>query len=137
MIASTASLKHVQSNSLFKSVPAEFLKTFIKTKNLLDVKEGTLFYSADDESREIYLILEGEVKIKFADQKNIEYRYQSDFFGEKEILDKTNRTSFVIANKDCKLYRIDEEDINSVLQGNEVILNNLKRIEAEELVESI
>ena len=137
MLSDKDLLKLLKTNSLFKSVPEAFLKSFIKPKNFLIAKEGTLFYSADDEANEMYLIIEGEVKIKYCDPRIIEQRHSQDFFGEKEILDKTYRTSFAIADYDCKLYRITAEEINSIIQYDEVMLSNLKMIDTEELVESV
>ena len=137
MIGEQDLLKLLKTNSLFKSVPEAFLKSFIKTRNFFIAKEGTLFYSADDEANEMYLIIEGEVKIKYSDQKNVEHRYLQDFFGEKEILDKSNRISYAIADRNCKLYRISVEEINLLIQYDEIMLNNLKKINTEELVESV
>jgi CRP-like cAMP-binding protein len=137
MIGEQDLLKLLKTNSLFKSVPEAFLKSFIKPKNFFIAKEGTLFYSADDEANEMYLIIEGEVKIKYSDQKNVEHRYLQDFFGEKEILDKSNRISYAIADRNCKLYRISVEEINLLIQYDEIMLNNLKKINTEELVESV
>ena len=136
MIADQDSIKLLKTNLLFKSVPEEFLKTFIKPKNFLEAKEGSLFYSADEEANEIYLIVQGDVKIKFCDKRNVEHRYLHDFFGEKEILDKTNRISYAIANNDCRLYKISKEEIDSIIQYDELIFDNLKKIDIEEVVEA-
>ena len=137
MMLSQNYLKLVQPNSLFISVSESFLKSFIKPKNFFTAKEGTLIYSFDDEAKDIYLVVEGEVKIKFCDDRNIIYKHLSDFFGEKEILEKTNRVSFAIANKDCKLYRIEAEELNSLSKDSNVTLNKLFNINCEELSECI
>ncbi len=130
-------LKLVQPNSLFISVSESFLKSFIKPKNFFTAKEGTLIYSFDDEAKDIYLVIEGEVKIKFCDNRSIMYKYSSDIFGEKEILEKTKRVSFAIANKDCKLYRIEAEELDSLSKDNNVILNKVFTANCEELSEYI
>ena len=130
-------LKLIQPNSLFSSVSESYLKSFIKTKNFVTAKEGTLVYSFDDQAKDIYLVIEGEVKIKFCDNRSIIYKTFSDFFGEKEILDKTNRVSFAIANKDCKLYRIEAEELNSLSKDNNVTLNKVFNENREELSECL
>jgi CRP-like cAMP-binding protein len=132
MIVDQDQLKLLKRNSLFNSVNLSFVDSFIKPKNFLTVKEGTLLYSCEDDSTEMYLIAEGEVKIKFCDQRNIEYRFLLDFFGEKEIMDKTKRVSFAIANKECILYKISEEEINSLISSYDIILNNLMKVIPEE-----
>jgi CRP-like cAMP-binding protein len=130
-------LKLIKSNALFNSVPESFLKSFIKPKNFFTAKEGTLIYSFDDESKEIYLIIEGEVKIKFCDNRSITYKYSSDIFGEKEILEKTKRVSFAITNKVCKLYRIEAEELDSLSKENGAILNNSLTALSEKLPEYV
>ena len=128
MIVDQDLLKLVKTNEMFKAVPESFLKSFIKPKNFVFVKEGTLIYSFDDESNDFYLIVEGEVKMKFCDQNNIERRYLLDFFGEKEILDGSNRASFVIAEKDCTLYKIDAETFKDLMVTNETIADNINKV---------
>ena len=130
-------LKLVQPNSLFSYVSESYLKSFIKPKNFFTAKEGTLVYSFNDEAKDIYLVIEGEVKIKFCDNRSIIYKCFPDFFGEKEILEKTNRVSFAIANKDCKLYRIEAEELNILSKDNDVVLNKIFNTHSKELPESI
>jgi len=130
-------LKLVQPNLLFSSVSESYLKSFIKPKNFFTAKEGTLIYSFDDEAKDIYLVIEGEVKIKFCDNRSIIYKSFSDFFGEKEILEKTKRVSFAIANKDCKLYRIEADELNILSKDNNVTLNKVFIENCEELSECL
>jgi CRP/FNR family cyclic AMP-dependent transcriptional regulator len=135
MIVDQDLLRLVKTNEMFKAIPESFLKTFIKPKNFLFVKEGTLIYSFDDESSDFYLIVEGEVKIKFCDQSNIERRYLLDFFGEREILDGSNRSSFVIADKDCTLYKIDAETFKGLVANDQTISDNVNKVENLESAE--
>ena len=137
MMLSQNELKLVQPNSLFSSVSESYLKTFIKSKNFFTAKEGTLIYSFDDEAKDIYLVIEGEVKIKFCDNRSIIYKSFPDFFGEKEILEKTNRVSFAIANKNCKLYRIEADELNILSKDNNVVLNKIFTEIPDELSEYI
>lgn len=130
-------LKLVQNNLLFNSVSESFLKSFFKPKNLITIQEGSLIFSSGDESNEIYLILEGEVKIKFCDNRHISYKSNSDFVGEKEIIEKTKRVSFAIANTDCKLYRIDAEELNNLSKENDVKLNKALNPNFEEVSERV
>lgn len=130
-------LKLVQPNLLFNSVSESYLKSFIKPKNFFTVKEGTLVYSFDDEAKDIYLVIDGEIKIKFCDDRNIIYKSFPDFFGEKEILEKTKRVSFAIANKDCKLYRIEAEELSSLSKDSSVTLNKVFSENCEEVSECL
>jgi len=130
MIVDQDLMKLVKNNELFKSVPESFIKSFIKPKNFISVRDGTLLYSFEDEANDFYLIVEGEVKIKFCDNSNIERRYLLDFFGEKEILENSRRSSFVIAEKDCTLYKIEAATLLDLMEKNETIAENVKKIES-------
>ena len=130
MIVDQDHLKLVRTNTLFKSVSDSFLKTFIKPKNFISVKDGTLLYSFDDESDAFYLIVQGEVKIKFSEKNSIERKYLLDFFGEKEILEETKRCSFAVADKDCTLYKIDAAEFKELMKTEETIANNVLKTEA-------
>jgi CRP-like cAMP-binding protein len=132
MIVDQDLLRLVKTNEMFKAIPESFLKTFIKPKNFLFVREGTLIYSFDDESSYFYFIVKGEVKIKFCDQSNIGRRSLLDFFGEREILNGSKRSSFVIADKDCTLYKIDAETFKDLIANNQTIADNLNRAEKVE-----
>lgn len=132
MIVDQDIMKLVKSNEIFKSIPESFIKSFIKHKNFILVKEGTLIYSFDDEANDFYLIVQGEVKIKFCDNSNIERRYLLDFFGEKEILEGSKRSSFVIAEKDCTLYKIDAATLKNLMANDQTFADNVNKVKKEE-----
>lgn len=136
MIVDQDLLKLVRNNEMFKSIPESFIRTFIKPKNFIPVKDGTLIYSFEDEATEFYLIVEGEVKIKNCDQNQVERRYLLDFFGEKEILEGSKRDSFVIADKDCTLYKIDAATLQDLMATNQIIADNIRKIKRSEPAES-
>ena len=135
MIVDQDLMKLVRNNEMFKSIPEAFIRTFIKPKNFIPVKDGTLLYSFEDDANDFYLIVEGEVKIKYCDQNNIERRYLLDFFGEKEILEGSKRDSFVIADKDCTLYKIDAGTLQDLMATNQIIADNIRKIKRSEPAE--
>lgn len=126
MIVDQDLTKLLKKNNFFQNVDPTFIDSFIKPKNFFLAKEGTLLYTYSDESTTLYLIVEGEVKIKFATGKLVEFRYLLDFFGEKEILENSNRISAAIANKDSVLYSIQLDELNSLIDKYPVISENLK-----------
>jgi len=126
MIVDVHLIKLLTRNVLFHSVNQSFVDTFINVKNFFVAKEGTLLYSYTDDSTSVFLIVEGEVKIKFPD--GIKYKYLLDFFGEKEILDNSPRKSCAITNKECILYRISCDELNSLILDYPIIQNNFKKV---------
>ena len=125
MIVNQELVKMVGSNTLFKGISKDFLKSFVKPKNYYGVKEGTIIYSKGDDSTNLYLIVEGEVKIKFCDKNKIEHKFITDFFGEEEILNKEIRASHAVANHDCILYKIGAEELNNLTKLNRHLADNL------------
>ena len=125
MIVNQELVKMVGSNTLFKGIPKDFLKTVIKPKNYFGVKEGTIIYTKGDDSTELYLIVEGEVKIKFCDKNKVEHRFITDFFGEDELLNKDKRASHAVANHDSILYTINSEELQNLVQKQSKISENL------------
>ena len=113
------------TNSMFNGVSREQLKSFIKPKNFVQIEDGKIIYSKEEPADEIYLIVQGEVKIKKAEGKNIEYKYITDYFGEEEVEQTQMRTSTAIANKDTILYKISSEELKNLTEGISQVSNNL------------
>ncbi len=113
------------TNSLFSGVSKEQLKSYIKPKNFVQINDGHIIFKNDDPAEEIYLVIEGEVKIKCSDKKNVVYKYITDFFGEEGIENKQKRQSTAIANKDSILYKITSEELNKLAYGITKVKENL------------
>jgi signal-transduction protein with cAMP-binding, CBS, and nucleotidyltransferase domain len=120
--------KSILRNNLFKGVPDHFVKKFYNLKNFQSIKEGTIIFSPQDESSFLYLIVQGEVKIKYTGQKQLINKYLYDFFGETEIRRTTKRISSAVANTDCMLYKISSDELHTICSGNITVNRNLKNI---------
>jgi signal-transduction protein with cAMP-binding, CBS, and nucleotidyltransferase domain len=127
MIVNQEQIKMLGSNTLFRGVSKDFLKPVIKAKNYFGVKEGTVIYNNGDESTDLYLLVEGEVKIKFTEAKKIEHKFITDFFGEEELLAGEKRSSCAVANHDCILYSIKLEELRRIIQSHKQIESNLNK----------
>lgn len=125
MIVDQDLIKLVKKNKFFRNIDPSFIDTFIKPKNFFVAREGTLIYTYSEASNRIFLIVEGEVKIKFAGGKLVEFRYLLDFLGEKEIIDNSDRISAAIVNKESILYQINLDELNSLKEIYPVINENL------------
>ena len=127
MIVNHELVKMVSSNTLFKGVSKSFLKSVIKPKNYFGVKEGTVIYTKGDDSTDLYLIVEGEVKIKFCEKNKVEQRFITDFFGEEELLNNDRRSSHAVANLDSILYAINSEELQGLIHMQNRIAKNLNK----------
>jgi len=127
MIVDQESLRLLGTNALFKGISKNILKPYLKPKNFFEVKEGEILYVCGDETSDIFLIVEGEVKIKFScnGESNVKHKYLSDFFGEVEILNSSERTSSAIANTDCVLFKFSSSELKQLSSSNKEMVDNL------------
>ena len=136
MIVDQEELRFLKRNTLFKGASEAYLNLIIKPKNFFKVKEGEIIYSCGEEAFGLYLILTGEIKIKFCNERTKEHRfkrrYLTDFFGESEVLNERIRNSSAIADKDCTLYKISSTELKSLISANQTLYNNLKKKEEVE-----
>lgn len=120
------SIDSVLKNSLFKGLDRSCFKKYFNYKNFYIAKEGEIIYSNDDESLFLYLIIQGEVKIKLTGIKKFIDRYLFDYFGEIEILKSTKRISSALAMKDTLIYKIDSKVLMELCLSNSRIKGNLE-----------
>ena len=129
MIVDGERLRLLKTNGLFKGVSELVFKPYLKPKYFFEVKEGEIIYVCGDETSELFLIVEGEVKIKFScngnGSGNVKHKYLSDFFGDEEILKGSERTSSAVANTDCVLFRISSTELKQLSSSNKKIADNL------------
>jgi hypothetical protein len=124
----------VKSNRLFMGIYDP--KFGFKDKNYINIKEGDVVYSRGEKSEYMYLVVNGRIKLKTYEnprQPKVFLVSKDEFFGEKELLDKTNRNSSAVAEKDTSLFRINHKDFIK-LCSNGKILANLKEQKYEEVI---
>jgi signal transduction histidine kinase len=112
-------------NKFFTGVNETMIDTYFKPECFKDVNEGDILYQSGDSADYLYLLLRGDVKIKFPSRNYISSKIFNDFFGEKELIDGSRRISSAIANSKCLLYLIDEKTFNALLSKSKIIKNNI------------
>jgi len=126
MIVDGERIRLLKTNGLFKGISESLIKPYLKPKYFSEVIEGEIIYACGNETLDLFLIVEGEVKIKFSGNGNVQHKYLSDFFGEEEILSGSIRTSSAVANTDCILFRISSSELKQLSSSNKIIADNLK-----------
>ena len=121
----TKNMDSIKSNNLFKNVDFSSLSFPFDVKNFEELKEGDLIYSAGEPANYIYLLIEGEVKVKLTSVKRLFFKSSNDFFGESEVLGNTVRNSSALANGDCVLYKIDNTLLSRLLNDSSSLRANL------------
>lgn len=122
----------IKANKLFSNVPENSYSFPVNVKDVIEYKEGDIIYKSGDAAEHIYLILEGDVKIKFSvpiEGQRIFIKTTADFFGEKEFLAMTSRTSSAVAEINSTLYLLKRKELNNLITTNRTISSNLQGIE--------
>lgn len=112
-------------NILFNGVKNHSFPVNLNGKAFEDFKEGEIIYESGDESNFVYLVISGKVKIKENGVKKLQFRRDNEFFGEKEIIKNTQRTSSAMAEIDSTVYKISKPDFESLLKKVPAIKQNI------------
>jgi hypothetical protein len=121
-------LTALESNLLFKNVDESIVNSIFNSKNFRAEKEGGLIFQVGDESKSVFLILQGKVKLKNFGTKGSDgtfRRVKNEFFGEKEVLQQTIRISSAVADTDCIFYLINKDELFQLIAKNKTVLNNV------------
>jgi hypothetical protein len=134
-VAQTKNSTVIRSNKLFTGIYD--INFNFREKNYLEVKEGDVIYSRGDRSDYVYLLISGRIKLKTYEnprQPKVYLISKNEFFGEKELLEKTTRHSSALAEKDTTLFIINQKDFMKLVSSNRKIMENLKEKKYEEVV---
>ena len=122
---SIKNIDSIKSNDLLKGVDFLSINFPFDAKNFEELKEGDLLYSAGQPANFLYLLIEGEVKVKLTSIKRLFFKSSNEFFGESEILEDTDRNSSALANSNCTLYKIEKNVLNRLLNESPALRLNL------------
>jgi len=118
---SNKTIESIKSNDLFKDLDFASLNIPFDAKNFLEFKEGDLIYSSNQSAEFIYLLINGEVKIKLNSLKRLFFKSPNEYFGETEVLHKELRGSSAVANSDCLLYQMEESLLSKLINDSSEI----------------
>jgi len=120
-------IQDIKNNKLFTGIKESVLSSFFDQKEIKEAREGEIIYKTGDQSNAIYLIIKGDIRVKFSANNYVSNRIFNDFFGEKELIDETRRISSAVAFSKLIYYRLDRAVFKSIVTKNPVIDNNLKK----------
>ncbi|MCH7827057.1 MAG: GAF domain-containing protein [Bacteroidetes bacterium] len=128
---STKKQADIFSNKLFAYADKKKVKFKFSSEKLLKYNEGDIVFKKGDKTNHIYLIMEGEIKIKIPNPPfapKIQFKYRNDFFGEKELLEKSERKSSCVTEKNCQLYPITYNELQKLILESTVVKDNLEMV---------
>ncbi len=113
------------SNILFNGLNNLTLPGNLNGKAYEEFKEGEIIYESGEESNFVYLIVSGKIKIKENGVKKLQFRRENEFFGEKEIILRSNRSSSAMAESDSTVYKLSKLDFEKLLEKFPAIKQNI------------
>lgn len=140
MAAQIKPIVQIKANKLFSNVSEDSYSFPFVAKDVVEFKEGDIIYKVGDSAEHICLLLDGNVKIKFSapvDGQRIFLKSSNDFFGEKEFLAMTARTSSAVAETNTTLYLLRRKELNELITPNRTISNNLQGFESLSAAEEL
>lgn len=123
-------ISEIINNNFFAGITDLQKKVPFGAKNFAGIPEGEIIFQNGDESNFVYLIVEGEIKLKFSNPNGssvIITKGKNEFFGERELLEGSARQSAAVANTDCIVYKLSKKDINRLLKKDPNIKKNILR----------
>ncbi|MEJ2104423.1 MAG: Crp/Fnr family transcriptional regulator, partial [Ignavibacteriaceae bacterium] len=130
------STKDIVKNKLFSGIKESLLSTFYDPKEIKEVREGEIIYRTGETSDALYLIIKGEVKVKFSNNNYVSNKIYNDFFGEKEVIDGTKRISSALAYSRLAYYKLDKKILDTLISKDSLIEENLKKFGDTKLPDS-
>jgi len=118
--------KEITVNKLFAGVNEKLILSIFNQESFSGIKEGEVIYQAGDESKYLFLLLRGDVKIKYPRANYVSTKDFNDFFGEKEIVDETRRISSAVANSNCLIYKLEKKLFRKLIAKNSTLNSNLE-----------
>lgn len=126
-------LEQIKRNKLFNDLNISDLKLSVNQKDFTTYREGDIIFKSGDNSDFIYLLSEGKVKIKISEipgSPQLIVKSRNDFFGEKEIIEKTKRKSSAVAETDCIIVKFTKEDTEAFSKKDKKFQINLHQFVA-------
>lgn len=120
-------IQDIKNNKLFTGIKDSVLTSFFDQKEIREAKEGEIIYKTGDQSNALYLVIKGDIRVKFSSNNYVSNRIFNDFFGEKELIDETRRISSAVAFSKLTYYRLDKAVFKNIAAKYPTIGNNLKK----------
>jgi len=100
--------------------------------SILNLSKDKLIFNAGDEPDNVYIILQGQVKLQILNKKTNSYSslllHKGQIFGELGVLNGKPRSATAITNSDVRLLLIGKDKFNKYLSKNKNLQNVLAKL---------
>ncbi len=120
-------IQDIKNNKLFSGIKEAVLIPIFDQKEIREAREGEVIYKTGDQSNSLFLIIKGDLRVKFPSNNYVSNKIFNDFFGEKELMDETRRISSAVAFSRLIYYKLDKATFKSLMSKHPAIGNNLQK----------
>lgn len=110
----------------------DLTRLFGRDKNAQDFAEGATIFEEGDFSREMFVVIEGQVDI-VKDGNILETVNPGGMFGEMALIDASPRSAGAVARCDCRLVPVDQQRFQFLIQQTPFFALHVMRVLAERL----
>lgn len=118
-------LSELEDISLFRGLVLSQLRSIANEGELLDLKRGDVLFEEDTPGRDLYILLEGKIRIEVAvpgdrseRQEQIQEIQPGEVLGEFSYVDEAPRSATARAERNSRLFFIAAENLDRLIEGN-------------------
>lgn len=118
-------LTELRDISLFRGLATSDLQSIANEGDLLDLKRGDVLFEEDNTGRDLYMLLEGKIRIEVAvpggrneRQEQIQEIQPGEVLGEFSYMDEAPRSATARAERNSRLFFIAAENLDRLIEGN-------------------
>jgi CRP/FNR family transcriptional regulator len=107
---------------LFASFGDRELSSLLERSSTYDYGKDEIIIMSGEESKEMYVVLKGQVKVVKStpdgEERVMAFRHSGDYFGDMGLLDNKTDSATVIATDHCKVLLISKQVFDEFFLGN-------------------
>ena len=122
----------LKSLDLFKDTPENILADLAPLMKEMEYELGTEIFKEGDTGDCMYIIQQGNIKIHKGNT-TLAILKEKEVFGELSLLDADTRSASATADKDCTLYKIDQEPFYELMDERPEVAKGFIKILCQRL----
>jgi len=106
------------------------LEWIIETCAVTSIKEGQVLLKKDEHNSRLYIVMKGRLRVELGvdDMPALDFISALDCTGEISVLEGRKTSAFIVADRDCILLAIEEQNLWTLINKSQVIARNLLKI---------
>lgn len=120
-----------RTGSLFANFTAEELSAVTRKFRLMEVRTGSVQIEQDRESRGLFIVLSGQLRVIFMDNdgdKELARLSSGEIFGEKSLLEGGPASAAVVASGTCWVLCLPREDFDELAEKHPELVKTLEEL---------